>query len=416
MRWSLPEREMVRRRRLLLADSLLSRLERAWVDTRGRRFRYDHVDPATGRTDVEHLRERRFGPAVSQMTQGALDRGLSQEAIDASLEAAAEQSAAGVVHELHRRSPQMLRDHRAVRRGMQRRMRAVWGPAFDAFYELYVCAEEVGSELQQLHRDEADPLVGALLGLHARACLLLAEIHALMTEGFPLGAWARTRSLHESAVISSLLADHGRAVGCDDLGERFVRHGAIDEARDAELAVSSGVAVDPTYLDHVRAERAALVTEYGRMFAKDYGWARPLFPGLGPKERVTFERLESRADTGLSRLDYRLGGHHVHSSAWSVALNSLPRGGTTFRLTGPTNIGFGEPAAVASAAVLASTEAVIRGVEARPDPMNLVGLHAMRSLGASALKRFETSQALVDRREERLQARISRRRGAANLS
>jgi hypothetical protein len=270
-------------------------------------------------------------------------------------------------------------------------MRADWGPAFDAFYEIYVFVEELGSDLEQLHGG-AEPLTTALLALHARACLVLAEVHSLMVHGFPFGAWARTRSLHESAVIAQLLSNYGREPGTDDLGERFLLHAVIDEARDLELAVRSGVDVDDEVLGTVRAERSRVVARFGRGFAKDYGWALPLFPSLGANGRVTFDRLEDLADSGLDRLDYRVGGHHVHSSAWTVVLNQVPRGDVTYRLTGPMNVGFGEPASVAFTAALVSTTAIVHGVTDRPEPMHLVGLAALQTMCGRAMELFDEAE------------------------
>jgi hypothetical protein len=233
--------------------------------------------------------------------------------------------------------------------------------------------------------------------------LVLAEVHALMVGGFPMGALARTRSLHETAVTAVLLADHGRAPATADLGERFLLHAGIDEARDFALADSLGLEVDPAELDRVRDNRANLVSRYGRMYAKDYGWARPLVPAISASARVSFDQLEALASSGLSRLNYRLGGHHVHASAWTIQLTTMPRGGQDYRLTGPTNVGFAGPAAIALAAASVSTGAVIRGLKDEAlDPMDLVTARALELMSAEAVARFKACQAIVDEREARL--------------
>jgi hypothetical protein len=406
----------LRRQALLAVDRLLGAAEGTWIELRGgrrRRAEGRHVDPSSGRTRRDHLESGGIGEQVWPKVQEALDAGVDRDALVRAVNGVTESSGKRLAEALRVRAPQMHREHRAADRGMQRRMRAVWGPAFDAFYEIWVCVEELGSDLQQLHRLENDPLVAALLGLHARTCLVLCEIHALMWRGFPLGAWARTRSLHETAVIAALLADHGREPGLEDLAERFLLHADIDEARDVELAVLSGATIEPNELDRVRLRRKELQARFGRMFSKDYGWARPLFPQLGEKERLTFDRLEDVANTNLQRLDYRLASHHVHATAWTLELNQLARGGVVHRLTGPTNVGFGEPAEVALASMMVSTSAIVWGVSDRlPDPMNLVALAALRALGGQALELFDEAQEFVNEREERLQARGGRVRRA----
>lgn len=402
MTLKLPDRIAAERGVRLAIDRVLTTCEGAWVRLAGaRRFReHRDIDPATGRTELEHLRERGVGPEVWPKLVDALDRGVPEADVTALMDKVTEKSSLGLAESLTQSAPQMLRDHRAIDRGMQRRMRAIWGPAFDAFYEIYVCAEEIGSDLQQLSTSE--PLSEALLGLHARASLVLDEVHALMVAGFPLGAWARTRGLHETAVIATLLADHGRKSATADLADRFLRHAAVDEARDLELAERLGVGVDAAELERVRDNRANLVAQYGTMYAKDYGWARPLFPSRSDKARITFDQLEDLADSGLSRFDYRIAGHHVHASAWTVQLNTMLRGGQVFRLTGPTNVGFTAPATVAIASVLASTSAIIRGLNETLDPMDLVTLRALQLLSSSAAEKFSACQAVVDEREARL--------------
>ncbi len=405
-------RRSARRRLILASDVVLTRIERIWVDVvGGRRRRREgrNVDPVTGRTSLEHLRRTRAGGEILDRIEEALDRGVPEERVTREFERVTGEAAQAMAASLQRAAPQMLREHRALHRGMQRRLRALWGPALDAFYEVYVCVEELGSDVQQLHATDGDALVGALLGLHARSCLVLREVHALMAQGFPLGAWARTRTLHEGAVLATLLSQHGREHGTEDLAERFLVHAVVDQARDLELAVASGLEIDEQQLAAACAERREVVRRYGRMFAKDYGWARPLFPQLGPKEQVTFERLEELANTGLHRLDYRLGGHYVHSSAWTVVLSSSDRAGRTYRLTGPTNVGLGPPAAVALDAILVSTMALFFGIASSPEPLDLAGCEALRILSDQAEKLFAEGQMLVDKREARLEEGIRRR-------
>jgi hypothetical protein len=123
--------------------------------------------------------------------------------------------------------------------------------------------------------------------------------------------------------------------------------------------------------------------------------------------------LELLSESGLSRLDYRLAGHHVHASAWTVELNSVVRGDVRFRLTGPVNAGFVEPAAVALSAMEVSIFSVVTGVpDGLPEPMNLVGARAIGLLAQEALSLMESAQALIARREERYQRPMARESAA----
>jgi hypothetical protein len=410
-------RPTLRRAALLAADKCLTRMEHAWVVVVGRQERRRigrTVDHQTGRTTIEHLQRTRDGaerwwPGLVE----ALEAGVDPTALAAAINEVTADGGTKATAELIRRAPQMHREHRAVARGADRRMRAIWGPAFDALYQVWVVAEEIGSDMDRVRQGESDPLSTALLALHARACLILIETHALMVQGFPFGAWARTRSLHETAVIATVLSKFGRDPGLDDLGERFMHHALTDELRDLELAVRTGFEVDAEILEEVRRRRQELIDRYGRGYAKDYGWARPLFPDLDTKGRVTFAELENLADSGLLRLDYRIGGHQIHASSWSAVLNIVPQRGEEWRVTGPINMGFTEPAAVALSAIVASATATVHGLAPLSEPMDQVGLAALRTLSTCAVGMFEEAQELIDRREDRIVRRLESRRSSS---
>ena len=100
-------------------------------------------------------------------------------------------------------------------------------------------AEEIGHEIYGIHLKEADdeefdPVFEALIGLYARACRVAREVHHLLSGGFPFGALARSRTLHELAVITIGIADYGRDEAHADLADRFLQHAWIARYSDAE--------------------------------------------------------------------------------------------------------------------------------------------------------------------------------------
>lgn len=401
-------RRALRRNAALAADAVLGRAERLAVHVAGgRRFHREgrDLDPDTGRSSSEALERRSLTDTVWPMMQEALDDGADEEKLISGIRNAIDETGVSLADALSARAPQMLRDHRAVRRGMHRRMRACWGPAFDAFYGVYVCAEELASDLSRLHG--GSPHADALLALHARTCLVLGEVHALMNWGFLHGAWARTRSLYETAVVASVLAEYGRDAGTGDLAERFLAHAVIDELKDLKLAKNTGLPVDEHRLRSAQAERDAAVQRYGTPFKQDFGWARVLFPGRSHGHRVTLPDLEDLVDAGLDRLAYKIGNHHIHASAWTTELNVMEHRGQLFRVTGPTNIGFEEPASVALSAAVASMDAVVHSVSLPPDPMHLTGAAAVRVLSDRAVALFLEGAEVVAAREARVLRRTS---------
>lgn len=364
------------------------------------------VDPSTGRTPRTQLVESQSGERMWGRVADLLEQGADRDKLVMEIVRVTKDVGADVADDLRRRGPQMLREHRARHRAFKRRLRATHGPALDALYAVYVGMEEIGSDLQQIHRDRDDDLTDALLGLQARASLVLMEIHNALSNGFPHAAWARARSLHETAVIADVLSEHGREPGPIDLATRYLAHAVLDQASDLKLIGGSGGDVDPTFEASVQQTKQELLEQYGEPFARDYGWARPLFPELKPREPVRFARLEMLTGSQLNRLDYRLGGHHVHSSAWTLHLNRVQRGNAFLRLTGPMNRELSGPAVVAINAAIMTTRAVTFGVpEDMPDPRDLLAVAALEELAADAATLFDDGERLVDRREARLQRR-----------
>lgn len=398
-------RAAVRRRRIAV-DAVLWRLEGAWVRALDRGEGPPDVHPATGRTPRDRLEASRNADRLWPTVQDLIAQGADQQQVLTQIHKAVNNAAVETAAELRRTTPRMLRQHRLRDRAFRRRLRAVWGPALDAFYVVYACMEELGSDLQQLHQDRDDDLTDALLGLQARAALLMYEIHQSLSTGLPLAAWARARSLHETAVIAETLAEHGREPGTDDLATRYLAHAVIDHARDLQTATASGLQVDAALAADVEASRQELLELYGEEFKLPYAWARPLFDNLRPRDRVSFAQLELLAATGLSRFDYRVGSHHVHASAYTLHLNQMQRGKVHFRLTGPVNSELDGPAPVALAAALMTSTAVVYGMEdAPPGSMQLLALAVLREVLADVEPLLDEAVAVLDRREERVQRR-----------
>lgn len=394
------------RRRRIAVDGVLWRLEKAWARALDRHDSPPDVDPATGRTPRERLLASRDNDSLWPRVQDLIAQGADSKDVLSRVHEAVNNVAVETAATLRRTAPGMLRQHRLRDRAFRRRLRAVWGPALDAFYVVYVCMEELGSDLQQLHQDRDDDLAEALLGLQARAALLMYEIHQALTAGLPLAAWARARSLHETAVIAEILSEHGRDPGTDDLATRYLHHAVIDQARDLQLAAASGLQLDEVFVYEVEASQQELLKLYGEEFRQSYAWARPLFGSLRRRERVSFVQLELLAATGLSRFDYRVGSHHVHASAYTLHLNRMRFGDMDFRLTGPVNRELDGPPPVALAAALMTSTAVVYGMlETPPDTTHLLALAALREVAADVEPLLDNAAEVLDRREERVQRR-----------
>lgn len=123
--------------------------------------------------------------------------------------------------------------------------------------------------------------------------------------------------------------------------------------------------------------------------------ALPLFPG---KPRVSFAMLEQVADTSLDRLSYQTGNHHVHASARTLDLTSDRMGDTVYISTGRTKTGFEAPATAALIAAVASTNAVIHGLDDMPDPMHLVAVSALVTMSVRCVELMGEAEEFILRR------------------
>lgn len=383
------DRREFRRTRRFALDSALGLMERTWVSLRGGprwRLRSRSGDAVT------------IGHQVWPTMQTQLDLGADQNTVLAAFTTATNDSSSIILKSLTAAAPQMLRDHRSLQRGFSRRLRATHGEALDMMFAVYVAATEHGAGLQQLNNDSSSYGLGALLGLHARACLVLAEVHSLLAGGLPMGAFARARSLHETAVVASLLSVRGAQPESQDLGERFTIYGVIDEWKDISRAIDENVALDADYVDEIRAARAEAIARFGKEFAGDYGWARTLFPDLAEKARITFSMVEEASFRVSSRLDYRMASHHVHTSARTIALNTVLWRGRAVRLTGPTNIRFDHPAEIALRSMIVCSEALAFG-QPTPDPMDFVIVETLTRMCEEAIELFDEAADCVSERE-----------------
>jgi Family of unknown function (DUF5677) len=218
-------------------------------------------------------------------------------------------------------APRMLRRDRRTARKFQRLMRKYWRPALDRFMAIVVAAEESGREYNLRHRGEAIAddgyLFEAMTGLHARACRTALEAHHLLSGGFPKGALGRGRTLHELAVVSSVIAEYGTQGEHADLAERFLLHDVISSWEDAttyqqHCDVLGQEPLSDAEMDRMKVARDQLVARFGKGYGhRDYGWAARLFPGEIP----TFKKLELRAELAHMRSYYGWASHEIHVDA-----------------------------------------------------------------------------------------------------
>jgi len=178
---------------------------------------------------------------------------------------------------------------------------------------------ELSQNIYDRHQDIVETqsfslTLDTLLGLHIRACQVTAEIITLLEAGYPDGAMARWRTLHELAVVADLIHEEG-----DELARRYLDHNIVDikKASDKymEIAVLAG------YEPISDEERADIETKYqnsltkhGRDFRREYGWASEVIGNPNPK----FVDLVKKSDRDTLQSYYKMASFNVHANARSL--------------------------------------------------------------------------------------------------
>lgn len=201
-------------------------------------------------------------------------------------------------------------------------------------------------------------LANALALLHARACLIAAEVESLIHAGFADGAMARWRTLHEVAVTAAFLSERGETTA-----ERYLAHFAPANLKAAKQyqVYRRKLGEKPLgrrFLAQLRKQVAVLLAKYGKDFREEYGWAQAVFPG----RRVTFATIEESVKLDFMRPYYKLASEQVHASSRGVVLRSGIRDLMPWRaemLIGPTNYGFADAGQRAAQSLLLATVSLL---------------------------------------------------------
>jgi hypothetical protein len=282
-------------------------------------------------------------------------------------------------------APAMLEDHKQIRSEFEIALLDRWGVALDLLYTVYVISEEMGKEFNLAQRPSAaedrDFVFEALVGIHARACLTTSEVMALLRTGHSTGALARWRTLHECAVIASVIGEYGRIERIEDLAERYLLHDVVQNERDAReyQAHSAALGVEPfddTDMAQMANDVANLVKRFGKSYKKEYGWALPLFP---QRTRVTFRDLEELACLNHIRPYYGLANHGVHADSKGARLNKLTLQNENVLLVGPSDLDLADAGQCAAISINQVTASLI--INGRPHLSDISDVPELEALG-----------------------------------
>ena len=289
--------------------------------------------------------------------------------------------------------PRMLAERRRLDRGLEKRLRQRWGSALDLYYMVAVACQEVGAEgYQEANQcdeggDDERALLEAVSGLQARACHQSLEVLSLLEAGFPKAAHAVSRSMHEGAVVASVLTEYGSTAEHSDIGLRFLLFDHISNLMDAEehQRYAERINHEP-FTDQemaaLRTTKAAVLERFPDLDRK-MGWAGDL-PGL---RKRTFEELEVIAGIDHLRPYYTWASHEVHAYPKGVRLNQSGLDGDLWKLAGRTNAGLADPAQGALIALNQVTASMLT-VPGVASPSRIVASRAAMALLDEACEEF----------------------------
>ncbi|AYV28445.1 hypothetical protein EES41_17105 [Streptomyces sp. ADI95-16] len=277
-------------------------------------------------------------------------------------------------------------------RGFNKRLNRRYRKAFEAYIISTACALEAGAAQEvdsNTSLDENEQATRfALVGLHAKGCRVAGEVYALLCNGYPEGALARARTLHELAVVAGALADSTNDPTHANLAVRYLEHEVIDARRSAiryqEDHIRLGMKpLDQDYMDELEDRFQSVITKYGREFQKEYGWAKEYCPD------ANIAGLESKVRMGHMRGYYKLASNEVHAGSRGIFLNRHEFMGDTAWRAGKTNAGLAEPASMALNSVHQITVMLlVKGARDSTDLTTLAILYALDELRTRAGELF----------------------------
>ncbi|HKP90337.1 MAG TPA: DUF5677 domain-containing protein [Thermoleophilaceae bacterium] len=251
-----------------------------------------------------------------------------------------------------------LARERASARAFHRILKMRWSAALDRLDLLVIRSRNSGAAFNSRHRPEAatsnDYLFDALTKLHARACRVASEVVVLLRHGYPEGAHARWRTLHEIAVTMFFLKTHG-----PEVAERYLLHDAVRRYAAAEEYQKHHQALgyepySQEELDSGRQVRDALVARFGDAYATQYGWAASVLSS------PTFRSIEEAANMQKWRPWFRMASEGQHGGSHGVAFTlGLSAGGDDVLLAGASDAGLADPGTAASISLVQATVALL---------------------------------------------------------
>ena len=235
-----------------------------------------------------------------------------------------------------------------------------WQAGFDLLEVFILICIESGDNFNTAYRPSAfeknDIVFDIVVKHHARACQIAQEILCLLKSGFPDGAHARWRALHEVTVTALFIAKNGY-----ECAERFYWYevvesykGMLQHKRYEHRLNEKG----PTNkeIEDCKITYDQLIDKYGRSFGKPYGWAANFIN----KGRVAFSDIEENVSLDHMRPYYKWASQTIHAGPKGINKTlSLCNSENNILLVGQSSSGMPDPAHGTAIALAQITTALL---------------------------------------------------------
>lgn len=294
--------------------------------------------------------------------------------------------------------------NRKLNSEFDKRLRRRWGQAFRFFVLTQACAQEAGERVQTKPTDALDDdrqaCLHALISIHAKACRVTGEVYTLLANGFPEGALARCRTLHEFAVTANVIGSCAGDPVHGDLGRRFLEHAIVGQLRNArqyqqDHGVLKLAPLEADFLTDLEDRYRKVLEKYGREFGREYGWAKRYCPD------DNFRALEEKAGMSHMRGYYQWASNEVHSGPRGLDLNISKLGGKHWLRVGKTNSGLAEPASMALNSLYQATVSLVVSGTGDVDLTDLVSLKSIDVLRRKTSKELFRAEHQISKEEEK---------------
>ncbi len=279
---------------------------------------------------------------------------------------------------------------RKNRTNFEARLQRFWRSPIDSLEMLIALAVEIGETSNTTGGAKAvldnDVVFEVLMRLQARACRVASEVLTLIKAGFADGAHARWRTIHEIAIVSMFINEHG-----NDVAEKYLLHDSIEELKAARQykKIHGASGYQPNSTAEIRAmERRAekLKLKFGKEFGEAYGWAASTLKNPKPN----FSQIEEHVGLQNWRSYYRMASHNVHAGPTGVLFSlGLVNNMDNTLLAGASDTGFADPAHGTALSLLQVTALLLLR---EPTVDSLVATEVLRKFDSEVSQRFIQTQ------------------------